>query len=124
MSEPTKPAPGMLATLAGSVLGLMRTHLELFSLEFEEERERLIRALVLGVIGAGALLLFLVTLTLAALLLTPPPHRWLTALVVTALYLLIAVVALLRARQHYAGSPPPFAATINELRKDREQLLK
>ena len=63
MSESTpKPSPaGPLQRLTSSFLGLLHSHLGLFSIEFEEAREQLLQTLVLAIVGAGAILLCLLT---------------------------------------------------------------
>ncbi|MBB5018300.1 putative membrane protein YqjE [Chitinivorax tropicus] len=119
-----KAAPGPLKGLANSTLGLLHVHLELFSLELEEERERLLRALVLGLIGAGALLLFLGTLTVAILVMVRPEWRIVTACGLTITYLVLGGISLHRAWRTYANSPRPFAATLDEINKNRKILSR
>ncbi|WP_137936944.1 phage holin family protein [Chitinivorax sp. B] len=119
-----KRPPGPLKALTGSILGLLHTHLELFSLELEEERERLLRALVLGVVGAGALLLFLTTLTIGILVLVRPEWRGMAALALTLFHLILGAFCLNRAWRFYTLGPRPFAATLDEINKNKKFLSR
>jgi len=125
MSEPapkTSP-PGPMQRLASSFLGLMHSHLGLLSIELEEAREQLLKTLVLAIIGAGAILLGLLTLMLTIVLLVDPSHRLYAAIGVLAFFLLLGGICLGLARRGLDRGLPPFAQTMEELRRDRERLL-
>jgi uncharacterized membrane protein YqjE len=121
--EATPHSPGPFQRLAASFIALLQAHLGLFSIEVEEERERLVRLLTLSVIGAGAVLLSLLTLTLAVILLVDEAHRLIAVIVLLATFLIIAVVCLSLAWRGIRHGSPPFEATLEELRRDRERLL-
>jgi len=125
MSEPAaKPnSPGPMQRLASSFLGLMHSHLGLFSIELEEAREQFLKTLVLAIVGAGAILLSLLTLMLAFVLLVDPADRLYAAIAVLAFFLLLGGTCLFLARRGLARGMPPFALTMEELRRDRERLL-
>lgn len=125
MSEsPAKPSPaGPLQRLFASFLGLLHTHLGLFSIEFEEVRENLLQVLVLAIVGAGAILLGLMTLMLMVVLMVDPAQRLLAAIGVLAFFLLLGGVCLGTARRIMSQALPPFSQTMEELRRDRERLL-
>lgn len=109
--------------VAASLVGLVRTRLELAALEAAEEKSR-----VLALLGmAAAALLFL---TLALLVLTaaiavafwPTEHRYLALGGLAAIYALIGLGLLLRVRRDLLTQPPPFSATLEVLERDAAAL--
>ena len=114
---------GPFQRLAASFIALLQAHLGLLSIEVEEERERLVRLLTLSTIGAGAVLLSLLTLTLAVILLVDEAHRLMAVIGLLAAFLVIAFVCLGLAWRGLRHGSPPFEATLDELRRDRERLL-
>ena len=119
-----KPSPpGPFQRLAASFIALLQAHLGLLSIEVEEERERLVRLLILSVVGAGAVLLSLLTLTLAVILLVDEAHRLAAVLGLLSIFLILAAVCLSLAWRGVRHGPTPFEATLEELRRDRERLL-
>lgn len=109
-----------LRTLAETFVTSVHDRVELFSVELQEEKNRLIELLVW--IGA---IMFAAAMALAFASITIVYLFWETARLpalagVTAFYL-ITVVALTAAfRRYLARQPRPFAATIDEIREDRE----
>ncbi|MBB1626140.1 phage holin family protein [Achromobacter sp. UMC71] len=109
--------------VASSLVGLMRTRLELLALEAAGEKTRLLK--LLGM--AFAALLFL---TLAVLVFTitvavafwPTEDRYLALGLLAAFYLVVGVVLLLVVRHGLLYGPTPFAATLEELGRDAELL--
>lgn len=121
---PPRP-PGLRAALsriAASGIGLVATRAELFSLEFAEERDRLTRRL--GYVAAGGLLLAFAALFAGAFVIAMfwETHRLLAIAGVAFAHLVAGLVLLAKARGAGASAPPPFAASVEELRKDRELL--
>ena len=110
-------------SLLASVLALARTRLELFSTELQEELSRLlavivvaVAALLLAALGAG--------LAAAALLIAlPAEQRVSVAAAMAVLSIAAAVAAGWTARTLLLTKPPPLAASIGELERDREALL-
>ena len=117
-----KPS-GPLHRLAASFLGLMQSHLGVFSIELEEVREHLLKTLVLAIVGAGAILLCLLTLTLALVLMVDEGHRIYAVAGLVAFFVLLAAVCLALARRGMSNGAHPFEMTMEELRRDRESLL-
>ena len=115
--------------LLGSVRGLLATlgaighnRLELFSVEIQEEVERVASLLVWSVAAllagvAGALLV-----AAAVVLSVDPAQRSLAAGLLGLLFLGVAVVAALKARTRVTLKPRPFDATLSELHKDHDLL--
>lgn len=122
--EPERGGPpeGAVQRLASRVIQWVATRLELFALEFQEERRSAILLLVLLAGGGVLFLLAFVFLTLAAILALDPAWRPLGALVAALLDAAAATFILLRARRLLRDRPPPFAATLGELQRDREWL--
>jgi uncharacterized membrane protein YqjE len=121
------PASGLLGTLrelAGALLDLGQTRLALASTELEEERLRLAELLLWAIL---ALFLSGVGVVLAALLLVllywdGPREAVLGA--ITAAFLLGAAWALAVWRRKARAKPPFLAATLSELRRDRDALRR
>ena len=111
--------------VASSLLGLLRTRLELFSLEAAEEKSRLIKLLGMA-FGALlfvtlAVLVFTVTIAVAF---WPTENRYVALGVLTGVYALIGLGLLLSIRRQLHEGPTPFSATIEELGRDAELLAR
>ena len=101
-------------------VGVLRNRVELFALELHEEKYRLAEVCLLA---GGALflgLLSLILLTGVVLFLFAEPYRIYVAAVFGVLYMGIAIALCLKAKQRL--QTPPFAETINQIRKDSECL--
>lgn len=116
-------SPGPLRRLAGGVLGLVSAHLGIFSIEVEEAGEWLLKALVLAVLGAGSILLFLLVAAVALILTVDPAYRLHAAIGLSIFFFLLGGVCLAVAWRRVSRSPRPFAATLEQLRRDKERLL-
>jgi uncharacterized membrane protein YqjE len=125
MSESGTPAGlfGSLRQFAATLVEIAQVRLQLFGNELEQEKLRLIGALLLAV--TGLMLLTVGTLLLCAFLvmLVAEGHR-LTALGVMTLATVGGAVLLLRACVSRLRSPPggAFAGTLAELSRDRSAL--
>ncbi len=112
-----------LLSAAGSfvegLLGSVQNRIQVFSLEIQEEKFRLIQTLiwVAAALFAGMMTLAFATLTIVC---TFWENARLAALGgVTAFYALALVFISLKLRRFLRNQPQPFAATIGELKKDR-----
>jgi uncharacterized membrane protein YqjE len=123
MNDPAKPAPGALQRLVASLLGLLQSHLGIFSIELEEARDRAVRLLVLVIVGSGAILLFLLTLALGLILMVDPAYRGAAVFGLLVFFLIVAAACLGIARSSMKNGPAAFEMTIDELRRDKERLL-
>lgn len=109
--------------VAASLVGLLRTRLELLALEAGNEKLRLLKTLGM----AFAALLFL---TLAVLVFTvaiavafwPTEDRYLALGCLAAIYGVIGVVLLFLVRRGLLEGPLPFSATLEELGRDADLL--
>lgn len=109
--------------VASSLVGLVRTRLELLALEAGEEKARLLK--LLGMAFAALLFLTLAVLVFTvtvAVLFWPTEDRYLALGLLAAFYGIVGVVLLLLVRQGLVYGPPPFAATLEELGRDAELL--
>jgi uncharacterized membrane protein YqjE len=117
-------APGLMASLKRllhTMAATVRNRVELFAVELEEDRLRLIDTLLLAAAVVVFSLLTLVMLTFSALLLASEEHRLAVAAIIAAVYLLVAVGAFWRLRMKLRNWQA-FSATRAELQKDREWL--
>ncbi|MBO9355006.1 phage holin family protein [Bordetella petrii] len=109
--------------VAGSLVGLLRTRLELFALEAAEEKARLIK--LLGMAFAALLFLTLAVLVFSvtvAVAFWPTEDRYLALGLLAGLYALIGLGLLLGVRRELVSGPVPFAATFEELGRDADLL--
>lgn len=112
-----------LRNLAATATAMVRTRLELLGLELQEERVRLTRLALLGLMALFFAALGIVMLTFFIVVLFWDSHRLLTVGVLTLLYLGLGAGLALLARKEVQNRPKLFAASVAELAKDREQLL-
>jgi uncharacterized membrane protein YqjE len=113
---------GAAARLGASLLGLVRTRLELASVELAEERDRVQRQLTL-LIGAMAMFMFAVLFVATWVIAFYWDTHRLTAIAIVAVVFAGAGAVLLALRSQAASAAPtPFAATIAEFERDRAAL--
>ena len=123
-APPTTPGRGPSPRRFGAaLLGLLHGHLALFGEELKEQRSLSLQLLVLAGLSLVFGLLLLIGLSAALLIGFWESHRVGVIIALCAFYglgLLASLVGLLH-RLHNA--PPPFSASLEELARDREQLL-
>jgi uncharacterized membrane protein YqjE len=113
---------GAAARLGASLLGLARSRLELASVEFVEERDRIQQQFTM-LLGAAAMFAFAVLFVAVWVVVYFWDTNRLTAIAIVAAVFAGAGALLLLVRKEYADSAPtPFAATIAELDRDRVAL--
>ena len=118
------PPAGIVASLrrvARTLAMLVCNRFALLATEWQEERVRLVEALLLVLATATMGLLPLVMLYITLLLVCPAEHRLLAALLLTLAYLVATALVIWRLRQRLT-TWQPFAGTVGELRKDAECL--
>jgi uncharacterized membrane protein YqjE len=108
--------------LARTVLGAVRTRLDLLANEIEEERLYLRELMLLLMAFGFALAMFLMLGVMFVVVLLWDTHRLLALGAFAGLFLVAAVAALAGLRAHFAHRPKIFAASIAELAKDIERL--
>jgi uncharacterized membrane protein YqjE len=124
-SEPNPSPTGVLTQikqLVSTGLSALQNRGELFLLELEEEKthamELLVWAMAVGLLG----LMFLIVFTGLIIYLFPPPLRIWAILGFCILYAVGALLALLNLKSILKAGAPPFAGSVDEMKKDREWL--
>ena len=113
---------GSAARLGAALLGMARTRLELASIEFAEERNRIQQQLGLLVAASGFLMFAVLFAAVWVVVYFWDTHR-LTAIAIVALVFAAAGTVLLLLRSQAArAAPTPFSATIAEFDRDRVAL--
>jgi uncharacterized membrane protein YqjE len=122
MNETDSDSPGLLDSLrmlGDSLLATVHDRIELFSLEIEEERSRLILTIIWISLAlfAGVMTALLASITLVFLF-------WETArlavlLTLTVVYGSALAYTIVTVRRHLARQPRPFAASLAELEEDQ-----
>lgn len=105
--------------LACTMLSIVRTRLELFSLEASEQKAQLI--VILGMAFGALLFLTLAVLVFSlavALYFWPTEQRYVALSLLTLFYAVLGVGLFWGVRYKLLFSPMPFSATIDELRRD------
>jgi len=113
---------GSVRRLADTCLSSVHNRVELFGLELQEEKLRLMRLLLWT--GAALFASFLaITVITIAVVMCFPQEKW-TAVVSTfgVFYAIMAVVLGLKLRSEIKNAPPPLADTTAELKKDLDAL--
>ena len=129
MAEPGAERPatgfgGALSGLAATLVAMLRTRLELATVEFEEERERTKIMLLLVVIATVFSCFALVALSVLAVVLLWNSYPVAALCGVVLAYVVIAALALLALRQNAKQQGRPFAATLAELERDADALRR
>ena len=122
MATPASSPTGIidsLRTLADSLVGSLQDRIELFSIELQEEKFRLIRTFVWisAAVFAAMLAVMFASLTLVYLFWESARLAVLGGL--TAFYTALVVAIVFALRRYLAHQPQPFAATVQELGEDR-----
>jgi uncharacterized membrane protein YqjE len=108
--------------LGGTALALLRTRLELATVEFEEERERATELLVLVLSGVLLALFALLFASIFVIAYFWEAYRLWAIAGVTLFYVALAIVTFTRLQQRRRDKPAPFAATLAELGHDVSSL--
>lgn len=107
--------------LAATFLSILRTRFELFLLEASEQKANVLALLGLAfgalIFLTLALLVFTVTV---AVYFWPTEDRYVALAILAFIYFVIGIGLLVAVRSRLVNGPPPFAATIEELRRDME----
>jgi uncharacterized membrane protein YqjE len=122
-----RPEPGAsgfldsLRRLGAALVAILHTRAELLAREFERERMRITRVLVVGIGALFFLALGALTFTMFIIVLFWDTQRLAAIGILTLVYFGIAIALLMYAKSVAASAARPFAATVAELKKDREQ---
>lgn len=126
MSEKPSPSERLFRSLRrflSSVLGIAQNRIELFAIEFQEEKWRFQQALVWSVIGVFAAVMTLSVVTATVVFLVDEDQRKFVLGAFCVGYAALAAFAFIRVKK-LIQDHPPFQQSIEELKKDREWLEK
>lgn len=112
-----------LRRMGAALLGLLQGHVELFGHELQEQRHQAVRVMVLGGLCLGFTLLLLIGLSAFLLILYWDSHRLLVAGGLCMFYALGLLACGTWLILGLKNAEPPFKASLEELQRDREQLL-
>ncbi len=112
----------LLRKVAVTGVSALQTRGELFLVELQEEKARLLELLLWLVIAGVLSLMFFMVLTCAVILMFPPGTRRYAALGFCGFYLITAVLSILNLRALWTSAPPAFRDTLAEAEKDAECL--
>jgi uncharacterized membrane protein YqjE len=123
--EEPATASGLLQSvsrLAGTLLGIVHTRLELLRTELQEEVQHAAKLALWAFVAAFAGLMALFMGALTVVFVFWDTHRLIASLAMVVFFVVIAVSAALVARNKLRAKPPMLDATLAELAKDRDQL--
>lgn len=126
MAEQARAAAGglfeSLKILAGDLVGIVHTRLELLSLDLAEERVHLTTLLVLGLVALFCLCAGVVLLAILIAVAFWESHRLAALAGLTAFFLAAGATLVMLAMHKARTRPRLFEASLAELAKDRQQL--
>lgn len=109
---------GSTTRLSAALLGLVRTRLELASIEFAEERDRIQQQLILMVAAAGMLLFAVLFVAVWIIAYFWDTYRLTAIAVVAFVFAAAGVIMLMRRAQASRAAPRAFEATLAEFESD------
>ncbi len=118
--------PGLLASLknlGGSFLQAVQTRLEILSVELQEEKWRLVQLLLLAGAAVFLSVIAVITVTITIAILAGPEWRPYVLCGFSLLYVGATVFTARALQRCLRERPPPFASTLETLKKDREWLI-
>lgn len=123
-AEPPRPAGilGALKRMLATLAALLHTRLELFTTEIEEEIQRAASILLWTLIALFFGSLTVLMLAVTVLVVFWDDNRILAATLITVTFLALTVIFVLLARARLKAKPRFMAASIEELKRDRESL--
>ncbi|NYT22782.1 phage holin family protein [Alcaligenaceae bacterium] len=107
--------------LAATFLSILRTRFELFALEAAEQKSNVIA--LLGMAFGALIFLTLALLVFTAMIAVyfwPTDDRYLALAILAFVYFAVGLGLLVAVRSRLVHGPTPFAATLDELRRDIE----
>jgi uncharacterized membrane protein YqjE len=122
-----RPAAGLVGALSGmaaTAVALLRTRLELVTVEFEEERGRIKTMLVLIVVATMFACFALVAVSVWVVVWFWDSHPLAAIAGVALFHALVAVGAILALKQQVHAHGRPFAATLAELERDADAMRR
>lgn len=112
-----------LGALASSVVAIIHTRLELLSTDLEEDQQHIFSLLVLALVALFLLGVGVVLVTILLVVAFWDSHRLLVLGLLAGFFLLSGLTAAAVALHKARNKPRPFAASLLELYKDRQQIV-
>lgn len=109
--------------LGAALLGLLQGHVALLGLELQEQRDQALRALLLAGLCLSFALLLLIGISALLLILYWDSHRLVVAIGLCLFYGLALLASGASLVLGLKRAETPFSASVEELKRDREQLL-
>ncbi len=124
MTDNNEPQTGMLGSLrrlCDNGLTLLHNRVELFSVELQEQKARLVKIMLLAAVAILLGHMAFLLLTAIILVVVGEEARGLVLIGLCVLYALAATGAFFALRKELRA-PPPFSGTLDQLKKDQEWL--
>ena len=121
MAEAEPPAAGLLASLrrlCSNGLALVQNRIELFAVELQEQKIRLVKLLLLTALTVFLGNTAVLVLTATVIILVGKDAHTVALISLSVFYTLAAIISGLLLRRELRSAPPPFADTVSELKKD------
>lgn len=121
METQSPGSSGLLGSLRGfadGIIGTVRDRIELFSVELQEEKLRLVQTFIWAAAAVVLALLTLIFASIALLAIFWDTARVAVAIGIALTYLGGFVATLVAFKRFLARQPKPFDATLRELRED------
>ena len=118
------PFVNSLKRVSGTAWQGLEYRADLLATEVQEEKNRLVLLAVLAQIALFSAFMAFVCLNVLVFILFWDTHRTAVAVAMVAFYLAVTIILGVYVHRRAKTAPPPFAATLEELRKDREALRK
>lgn len=113
-----------LRRFGAAFVGLLQGHIELFGMELQEQKARTLSLLLFAGLALVFALLLLMGLSLLVLVLFWDDHRVAAALGLCLFYCLGGALCAWRLHRLVDDDSSPFSATLEELARDKEHLLR
>jgi uncharacterized membrane protein YqjE len=113
---------GSVRRVADTCLSSVHNRVELFALELQEEKLRLMRLLLWTGAALFATFLAMTVATIGCVFIFAPDDRPLVVIVFAILYAVVALVTWTKLRHQIKNAPPPLTDTMAELKKDLDAL--
>src|SRR5688572_13736617 len=113
---------GSVRRVADTCVSSIHNRVELFALELQEEKLRLVRLLLWTVAALFASFLAITVITIAVVMMFPEDNRRVVVSVFGVCYAIAATVLGLKLRSEIKNAPAPLADTTAELKKDLDAL--
>lgn len=108
--------------VADTCVSSVHNRVELFALELQEEKIRLVRLLLWTGAALFAAFLAITVITLAVVMLIPDDKQKIAISGFGLLYGIVAIIVALKLRSEVRNAPPPLNDTLSELKKDLHSL--